>query len=537
MRTLTLALLLIAFTAQAQITPPHVHIPQGDLEGAPTGLGPFAFKGIPYAAPPVGDLRWQPPQPAPSWTGTRDAAQYSKACYQDPALSHRSPESMSEDCLYLNVWTSDLHPAQPAPVLVYIHGGAFVTGSGSSPDIDGTKLAMRNAVVVTLNYRLGVFGFFAHPDLSAASPQHTSGNYGILDQIAALRWVRQNISAFGGDPHNLTVFGESAGASSIGYLLITPQSEGLFDKAILESPSVIFQPTPELRTTYKGLTSMETIGLAVAPHIADLKSLSSDALLQQAEAATQKLLLPTGTEPNRTRLRPETLLDTPTQIQPPWAPIVDGTIIPDQPSRLYSDNRYHRIPVMVGTNTNEGNLFLRHYQPTDLSSFNAWVHRDYAPCAQTILEAYAPKSAAEAHSAADRLITDSNFLYNAFSIARTTHAFLYRFTHVSPTGEASGMGAFHSSELPYVFGHTHEKNFQPYDHKLSDQMMTMWLHFARTGDPRLMESSEWTRTGSNGEYLYMDFGDKLEVKDLPDTTMKIWANLWPPSGKAASCGK
>jgi para-nitrobenzyl esterase len=529
MRSLLLTCLL-AISLHAQIQPPHAHIPQGDLEGAPTGQGPFAFKGIPYAAPPVGDLRWQPPQPAPAWTGLRDATHYGKVCYQDPTIFHLAPESISEDCLYLNVWTPDLHPTQPPPVLVYIHGGAFVIGSGSMPDTDGTRLATRNAVVVTLNYRLGVFGFLAHPDLSAASPQHTSGNYGLLDQIAALRWVRQNIAAFGGDPHNVTVFGESAGASAIGYLLIAPQAEGLFDKAILESPSVIFQPTPELRTTYKNLTSMETIGQAVAPHIADLKSLPSEELMQRAEAATQKLLLPGGT-----RLRPETTLDTPTQVQAPWAPIVDGTIIPDQPSRLYTQNHYQRIPVMVGTNTNEGNLFLRHYHPSDLSSFTAWVNRDYAPCGKTILDTYAPASAKDAHSAADRLITDSNFLYNAFSIARSTHAFLYRFTHVSPDGEASGMGAFHSSELPYVFGHTHEKNFQPYDHKLSDQMMTMWLHFARTGDPRLMESSEWTRTGSNGEYLYMDFGDKLEVKDLPDTTMKIWTNLWPPSGKAPTC--
>jgi len=452
---------------------------------------------------------------------------------------------MNEDCLYLNVWTPSLKPTMPAPVMVFIHGGSFIAGSGSQPEYDGANLAARGVVVVTINYRLGVFGFLAHPDLTAESPHHTSGNYGLLDQMAALRWVRENIAAFGGDASNVTVFGESAGASSIGYLLVAPDARGLFDKAILESPSIVFQPAPELRNEYRGLSSMEAIGLAAAPHIADLRSLNAEQLMARGHEAAEKVY-GTGGSP-RARLRPETPLDNPSLVPSPWAPFVDGVVIPAQPAQLYTENRAMRIPVLVGTNTNEGNLFLRRYHPTDTSSFNTWVDQAFAPCGKQVLAIYEPPSPAtpdQIRTAADKLLTDSIQLYNAFSIARATHGYLYRFTHVSPIGEASGMGAFHGSELVYVFGHTHLPDehapmlqFKAADHKLSDQIMTMWTHFARIGDPRLMMSSDWTRIGSNGEVPYMEFGDTIKPGDLPDTTFQIFTQLWPPSGKAPTCAR
>jgi len=541
-----LALILLVPSLRAQLAAPHARIPQGELAGEVSTMGPLAFKGIPYAAPPLGNLRWREPQPPPSWAGVRDAAKFSPACIQPESPIMRIPSSaMSEDCLYLNVWTPSLKPAESAPVMVFIHGGSFITGAGSQPMYDGSNLAARGVVIVTINYRLGVFGFLAHPDLTAESPRHTSGNYALLDQMAALRWVRDNIAHFGGDARNITVFGESAGASSIAYLLIAPDAKGLFDKAILESPSIVFQPAPELNKEYRGLASMEEIGLAAAPHIADLRSLSSEEVMLRGEQAARKIF-GTGGSP-RARLRPETPLDDPSLVPSPWAPFADGVVIPAQPAQLYTENRAMRIPVLAGTNTNEGNLFLRRYHPTDTSSFDAWVNQAYAPCGKQVLALYAPPSPAtpdQIHAAADRLLTDSIQLYNAFSIARATHGYLYRFTHVSPIGAASGMGAFHGSELAFVFGHTHEPDehapmlqFTAADHKLSDQIMTMWTHFARTGDPRLMMSSGWTRIGSNGEVPYMEFGDTITPRDFPDTTVQIFSQLWPPSGKAPTCAK
>jgi para-nitrobenzyl esterase len=519
-RLLLLCSLLTAASLFAQPAP-HVRTAQGELVGEVTTMGPYAFKGIPYAAPPVGPLRWQPPQPPPSWQGIRDATNYGHACMQPPSLFHIS--DTSEDCLYLNVWTANLHPDTPAPVLVYIHGGGYVVGAASQPEYDGTNLAMRGAVIVTINYRLGIFGFFAHPDLTAASPHHTSGNYGLLDQIAALRWVRQNIASFGGNPHNVTAFGESAGAASIGFLVASPLAQGLFDKAILESPAVLFTVTPELHKSYDGISSAESAGLAVAPRISDLQNLPARELMQRADSAAQKFVGSDGA--GHPPPMPTTALDgaSPTW---PWDPIVDGYVIPDQPAKLYAEGSYLHIPTMAGTNADEGNLFLTHYHPDSTASFIAFVNQNFAPCAKSVLKEYGPATPEQAHAAANRLFTDALFLHSTFLFARDTHGFLYRFSHVSPIGTALNLGAFHGSELDYVFGHTHRPgvNFQSADHHLSDQMMTIWLHFARTGDPNLMNTSEWTRIGANGEVSYMDFGDTLTVKPFPDTSFITFAD-------------
>lgn len=516
-------LIVAPMVASAQVAAPHVRIAQGELAGEPTGMGPYVFKGIPYAAPPVGPLRWHAPQPATGWLGVRDATKFGPVCMQHPWFP-LPPAGISEDCLYLNIWTSNLHPSMPAPVLVFIPGGAFTSGAGSQPSYDGTSLAQRGAVVVTINYRVGVFGFLAHPDLTAASPHHASGNYGLLDQIAALRWVRSNIAAFGGDPRDVTAFGQSAGATSIGYLMVSPLAAGLFDRAILESPSLLFTANPELQKEYDGLTSMEAIGLAVAPHISDIENMPATALMERADSAAEKLIGPRGA--GHSRLRPETTPDTPEHAQLPWSPIVDGYVIPDQPAKLYAERRYLHIPTLAGTDSNEGNLFLRHYHPASTASFNAWVGKHFAPCAKTILAQYGPANAAQTHDSADRLITDAVFLHSTFLFARDTHGYLYRFTHATPSERASGSGVVHGTELAYVFGHTlvPGSKYLAYDHHLSDEMMTMWLHFARTGDPNLMDSSGWTRIGSNGETPYMDFGDKVQAEELPDATFIYFAD-------------
>jgi len=538
---LVLSALFAVVCLDAQIAPLHVKVAQGELEGDATGMGPFVFKGIPYATPPVGDLRWNPPKPAAAWTGVRSATKFGPACMQpESRVMGISRAEMSEDCLYLNVWTPAVSPAQAAPVMVWIHGGSFMSGAGSQPTYDGTRLAMRGVVVVTINYRMGVFGYMAHPELTAESANHTSGNYALLDQIAALRWVRDNIAAFGGDARNVTVFGESAGASSIAYLMVSPLAKGLFDKAILESPGLLFAPEPELKRDYRGITNMEAVGLAVGPHVAELRAMSADALMEQSFEASKKLFGPGGG--GRTRMRAATPLDDPHAVHLAWTPFADGYIVPDQLARLYAEGRFMHIPVLAGTNANEGNLFLTHYHPTNTDGFHAWIEEAFAPCGNAVVAQYAPQSPAtseQIHAAADRVLTDSLFLYGTFSVARATHGYLYRFTRVSPRAEKLSLGAYHASEIPYVFGHTLNApdDYTEVDRKLSDQMMTMWLHFARTGDPRLMMSSGWTRIGSNGEVPYMEFGEAITAKDFPDTTVQIFSQLWPPSGKAPTCGK
>jgi para-nitrobenzyl esterase len=545
-------LLLCAVAAPAQVSPPGepegqpktiVRVAQGDLAGIPAQ--PYSsilvFKGIPYAAPPTGDLRWREPQPPAPWPAVRDATHYGPVCTQVDTFLHIPRSLMSEDCLSLNIWTPAIKPVQPAPVMVFIHGGGFTFGGSNSSPLNGIALATRGAVVVTINYRLGVLGFLAHPDLTRESPHHASGNYGLMDQIAALRWVRQNIAAFGGDPHNVTVFGESAGATSIGYLLVSPLAAGVggpgpaFDKAILESPSDLFTPDPELRTTYRGLTSMEEVGSAIAPTIAELRKLPADEVLSRASAATNKLFGPGGA--GRARIRPEGHTQMPVTIDTPWWAFADGYVVPDQHSKLFIENRGLRIPVMVGSNANEGITFINYIPANTPQEWTSYIDQTFAPCGGQIASQYPASTPEEIHAAANQLITDALFLYGAFSVARAEHGFLYRFSRVSPQGAREKTGAFHTAELGYVFGITHDspENYAGPDHRLSDKMMTAWLHFARTGDPRLMESSAWTRIGSNGEVPYMDFGDTLTVRDLPDTTLSVFAQLWPPSGKPSTC--
>jgi para-nitrobenzyl esterase len=520
-----------------------VRVAQGDLAGIPSQ--PYSpilvFKGIPYAAPPTGDLRWREPQPPASWSGVRDATHYGAVCTQVDGSIHFPHSAMSEDCLTLNIWTPALKPVAPAPVMVYIHGGGFVVGSASDSPLNGIALATRGAVVVTINYRLGVFGFLAHPDLTRESPHHASGNYGLMDQLAALRWVRQNIASFGGDARNITVFGESAGATSIGYLLISPLAAGngnmppAFDKAILESPSDLFTPDAELHAPYRGLTNMEAVGTAIAPTIAELRQLPAGEVIARAAAATNKLFGPGGT--GHVRLRPEGHTQNPAVVDTPWWAFVDGYVVPDQHARLFTGNRGLRIPVMVGTNADEGNSFVNSLPAKTPQEWTSYVEQTFTPCGKQLLDLYPATAPEKIHAAADHLVTDALFLYGAFETARAEHAFLYRFTRVGPESSKANRGAFHTAELDYVFGltHAHPERYDSTDHRLSDKMMTAWLHFARTGDPRLMESTEWTRIGSNGETPYMDFGDTVTVKDLPDTTFRVFEQLWPPSGKPSSC--
>src|SRR5208283_5092351 len=335
---LLLVFAMIAVPLRGQLAAPHVRIGQGELEGEVSTIGPLTFRGIPYAAPPVGDLRWREPKAAAGWTGVRDATKSGAVCMQPETQLFGIPRSaMSEDCLYLNVWTPSFTPTVPAPVMVFIHGGSFITGSGSQPQYDGANLANRGVVVVTINYRLGILGFLAHPDLTVESPRHTSGNYGLLDQLAALRWVRENIAAFGGDPRNVTLFGESAGSIDAGALVTSPLAAGLFQRVIIESgPPFGLGVAPTLGQAEAVGTAL---GKAAPGHsTSTLENLRSLPATQVVELAHQTVK---------------------TQFKgfDPFAPLVDGWVLPQSASKAFGSGTIQKVDLLAGLNGRELSAF------------------------------------------------------------------------------------------------------------------------------------------------------------------------------------
>jgi para-nitrobenzyl esterase len=534
-----------AFAALSQIVPPArrpepapvVHTQQGDLRG--TGTGMRIYRGIPYAAPPVGPLRWAEPQPAKPWQGVRDASDYGPNCMQQAAPLSNQP--MSEDCLFLNVVTPAKSADAHLPVMVWIHGGGFRGGSGR---LNPGNLAANGVIVVSINYRLGVFGFMAHPELTAASPHHASGNYGLMDQIAALRWVRDNIAAFGGDPQRVTVFGESAGATSIGYLLVSPLARDLFQRAIAESPSRLFMPDPALSETYQGLTSEEALGKAIGPDLAKLRAMSAEDLLARAHAVQLEMFRPGG--PMRVGLRPESTANSGSPSDSPWWVGVDGWVIPRQPVELFRANQQAVVPLLIGTNADEGTVFVRHFREnTALQEYREYLAHNDAPCSRQVEQLYPGTNAGEIQASMRRIVTDSLFLYGAREVALAESreekpVYFYRFTRVSPMNQASGRMAYHTSEIPYVMGGIRAAiapdKFAPQDETDSKLMAAAWAHFAANGDPNTPGMPQWPQFSAGHEY-YMDIGDKLEVKNLAAEQhgFDLWPVIYPVGQPSHGC--
>ena len=398
-------------------------------------------------------------------------------------------------------------------MMVWIHGGGFVSGSGSDPKFDGTRLAQKGVVIVTINYRLGVFGFLAHPDLTKESPHHASGNYGLMDQLFALRWVRENISAFGGDPNRVTIFGESAGATSIGYLLISPLAGGLFQRAILESPSRVLLPDPELSKAVDGLTPMESVGTAIAPHIAEARTWSTAEVLRRAKTVTDALFAPGGK--GKLGLRPEGHIHMPNAHDVPWWAFVDGWVIPRQPQTLYRAGNAVAVPVLAGTNANEGSVFLRDFPVKTAEEYRDYLRRNYSPYQRAMFSLYPATSPAGIKAAVDRIITDALFLYGVHGIGgaelrKKQPVYLYRFSRDSRDRKLAGLGAWHGAEVPYVFGIADPRlspdRFNARDKEISGQIMSAWTNFAKTGNPNASGLPRWPAASAQDEN-YMDFGD------------------------------
>lgn len=466
-----------------------------------------SYLGIPYAAPPTGDLRWKPPQPAAAWTKPRPSAAAS-ACPQ--AASELGQASTDEDCLYLNVWVpsaSRTDSASARPVMVFVHGGGFTTGAGTVPLYDGTKLAnATGAIVVTINYRLGAFGFLSHPALRAEDPAHPSaGNYGIEDQIAAFRWVKDNAKAFGGDPSNVTIFGESAGGTSMLVHLASPKSEGLFDRVIVESAWA--QPGSTSFTT----TAANVAGARVAWALDCTNEANVLSCMRERSAADVLQAVESSGSPIEGGIA--------------FAAVVDGFVLPDDPVKILEQGSFNKVPTMIGTNRNEGTLFfyiedsgLDVAPPVDAASYQALEERIYPGHGAAIVAEYPIASFGGSYkAAAAEAMGDAAFVCGARRIARALAAagvptFRYDFAHALDLGLPE-LGAFHASELPFVFGNPlkPEAPLKPGDLPVVKQVMAYWGSMAKHGDPGAVGQLEWPRyTATNETQLVIDVTTSTE---------------------------
>ena len=443
--------------------------------------GLTVFRGIPFAAPPIGDLRWRGPQPATKWEGVRAAMKFAPDPYQGDGKGN-----VSEDCLYLNVWTPAKSTHDRVPVLVWIYGGGFSFGSTSTPVHNGEHLARKGVVLVSINYRVGPLGFLAHPELSVESPHHASGNYGLLDQIAGLQWVKRNIAAFGGDPDRVTIFGESAGGISVSMLCAAPEAKGLFRGAISQSGGS-FGPTRP--TTYPG-ENMKRLPEAELAGVAYARKAGVSTLAELRQVAPDKLPPGWGTGAA-------------------W-PIVDGWLIPDDQHKLYEAGKYNDVDILVGYNSDEGLSFSREKTPAE---FIANVRTRYGQFADVLLKVYPAGTGAVPKTARD-LMRDAAFGWQTWSWAtlqrRTgkSKVFYYYFDqhaeHQAGSPEADH-GAPHGVDVPYVFQTLDRKDAKltPADWVVSDMMSTYWTNFAKLGNPNGPGVPEWPEfTASRRDVRY-----------------------------------
>ncbi len=471
---------------------------KGCLEGESLG-SVKVFRGIPYAAPPVGSLRWKAPQEHPSWEGVRDALQFGKSCPQLPGTILRYQLETDEDCLSLNVWTPQLSPDAALPVMVWIHGGGLVQGSSSQKindrlSYDGRFLAERfHVVVVTINYRLAQLGFLAHPALSAEDTEHNvSGNYGLLDQIFALRWVQKNIKNFGGDPSNVTIFGESAGGKSVCALLASPLARGLFHRAVIQSGGCPLNQR-RLRDS-SGRESAEAQGERFARAIGCAEA--PDVLACLRAKTAQEIL---NTLPGEAGI-----LSTAEK----WDFTVDGYVLPESPGRALESGNFNTVPLIAGTTGNEASLFTGKLNITTPAQYEAFVRAFFGENADQVLALYPVTDYPTPKAALDALISDISFVCPTRRFTRAVakyqpKTFLYHFTYVTRVGTQSGLGAFHGSEIPFVFGNSAMPT--PQERALSDAMMAYWTSFAKSGDPNAGTLPTWPAyTLSEDPYLQLD---------------------------------
>ncbi|SFK05006.1 para-nitrobenzyl esterase [Caulobacter sp. UNC279MFTsu5.1] len=469
LRTLAMALLFaaIGLSSAAHAASPTVTIDSGALSGAEKD-GVMSYLGIPYVAPPIGDLRWRAPQPVKAWRGVRQATEFGPVCRQT-ADWIKLPQS--EDCVTLNVWAPARKAARPYPVLIWIHGGAFANGHGGEWGPDGGKsLVQKGVILVSINYRLGVFGFFAHPELSAEAPDHASGNQGFRDQVAALQWVRRNIAAFGGDSGRVTIAGSSAGGSSVAALTVSPLAKGLFQRGIAESGVV--GPLPTKATAE---TAGTALGQALAtPHLSDLRKLGAEDLLKQSWRS---------------------------------APNLDGVVFTEQPQQSFAAGRQNKTPMLLGWNADEGlDLAPAAFGAKIVAAadYERQLQKLFGPqIPPLILAQYPGKTDAQATESTQRLVTDFIGLRH-FGWATMQQkaggppAYLYYYVHspAEPSADQPcyyGCKAGHTSEIRFAYGQLwrEARRWNADDLALQEQMLGYWTNFVKTGDPNGPGLPKW----------------------------------------------
>jgi carboxylesterase type B len=464
--------------------PATVRTESGQVSGS--GSDVVAFKGIPFAAAPIGDLRWKPPQKAQSWSGVRECTRFGDDPVQMPNIELRGPK-IGEDCLSLNVWTPFVGGGK-LPVMVWFYGGGFQLGSGSIPIYEGEALARKGVVVVTVNYRVGIFGFMAHPALTAESPNHSSGNYGFLDQVAALKWVRENIAGFGGDPNNVTIFGESAGGVSVAAHLLSPLSKGLFHKAILQSPAI-------LRKNYT-LANAEKAAVAVVG--TDL------AALRAAPAAE---LFPKGMQIGG----PPGALTAPQPVRM----ITDGWAFPEDERAALLAGRFAKVPMLIGGVEQEGNFFVGRMPIKTVADYQGFTQGGFGTFADEARKLYPASNDGEAVGAVAAFFADSLFNYGVRGMARLNakaDAPTYRYLFTRRRGNKATPPS-HVEEVPYMFGNLDKHFFgaevptDATDKTISEAMTGAWTRFAASCDPNGGGLS-WPAYDSAKDN-YIVFGDKI----------------------------
>jgi para-nitrobenzyl esterase len=455
--------------------------------------GITVFKGVPFAAPPIGALRWRAPQPVAAWPGVGQATAFGPACMQmGVSMPGETPPAVKEDCLYLNVWAPE--GARGLPVLVWIYGGGFSNGNGAMPLYWGDLLAKRGVVVVTFNYRVGLLGFLAHPELTAESGRGSSGNYGFLDQIAALKWVQKNIAAFGGDPSRVTIAGQSAGAASVSVLMASPLAKGLFRGAIAQSGG-LFEPL-QLAPNYQ-LANAEKDGVAYAVSV----GAHSLAELRALPAAT----LLGGDAGKITH------------------PVIEPLVMPRSPYDVFVAGDQAQVPVLVGSNADEARSLIDDLDTVTAANYASGIAKRWGPLPPPLLDAYPHATDAEAKAARLGFERDLRFGWDDWAFARLqakrAPTFYYHFTQAPPFPASSvygGWGPSHFAELWYMSDHLGQSpwTWSAADRALADAMARYWTNFVKTGDPNGGALPTWPAFGDGGRVMLL--GTPVRAGDVPN---------------------